>query len=95
MTNKEAIYEIVLGQMGNGENTAVSGMEIENLFSAGGMCDRLYEEVYRQKNSICSLLHVSESEQLETIVGNMFEISRILAMKMYDYGFAAAQKVTH
>ena len=91
MELKETIYEILLGQSLLSAEQEEVHMQIEDLFEGDSECSRLYEAVYQANREICKKLGVEESKEVETIIGNLDEIQRIVAMKMYDYGYQAAK----
>ena len=66
-------------------------VEIEDMFQSGSECDKLYEQVYEANRSICRKLGIEECREIETIIANLDEIQRIIAMKMYDYGYQMAK----
>lgn len=91
MKLKDAIYEILLGQSlypleQNGLN-----IQIEDAFANGSECDKLYEAVYNANCEICKKLGVEECREVETIIRNLDAIQKIIAMKMYGYGYQIAK----
>lgn len=46
----------------------------------------LYEGIYQAERNLCERLGEDENEDVETILNGMERITRILAMKMYEYG---------
>ena len=76
------IYETLIGLREEGQRMPM----VENAFSPGSECDRLYTEVYNANCRICQRLGVSEDRDVETIINNLWKISQILSMKMYEYG---------
>lgn len=86
MELKDTIYEILLGE--SVEELTQNGvtMQIESVYQDGSECDKLYEAVYDANREICKKLGVDECKEVETIIANLNDIQRIVAMKMYDYG---------
>lgn len=90
MKLKDTIYEILLGE--TVEELIQNGvkMQVESLYQDGSECDKLYEAVYNANRAICDKLGVDECKEVETIIANLNDIQRIVAMKMYDYGCQSA-----
>lgn len=59
---------------------------IEDEFAEGKECCLLYEGIYQAERNLCERLGEDENEEVETILNGMERITRILAMKMYEYG---------
>ena len=76
------VYESLAGTVS--EEYRVQG--VENLFAANSECDRLYAEIYNANCKLCRRLRVAEDPDVETIINNFWEISRLLGIKMYEYG---------
>lgn len=80
---KEIIYDMVTCQSiyecidVNGEKISINN-EYKELY------DRLIEEIYRCKNNILERLDEDENEDMEIILNNFMELSRIGSYKMYD-----------
>ncbi len=84
--NKEMIYQIMNGDISLDSVKMPEGLQIEDEFAEGKECGRLYSEVYEAKQRLLERLEESEDADMETILRNMEAISKILALKMYDYG---------
>ena len=91
MDYKEMVYDFMNGQLTDTGTLKIGDIFVENEFADGKECNELYEKVYEAKRRICDRLKADEDADVEIIVGNMFAIARILSMKMYDYGAAAAK----
>lgn len=59
---------------------------VEDEFAEGKECCLLYEGIYQAERNLCERLGEDENEDVETILNGMERITRILAMKMYEYG---------
>ena len=59
---------------------------VENAFTPGSPCDLLYIQVYKAKQRICHRLDVESDPDVELLIQNLEEISRILGRKMYACG---------
>ena len=59
---------------------------IEDEFAEGKECCLLYEGIYQAERNLCERLGEDENEDVEAILNGMERITRILAMKMYEYG---------
>lgn len=82
----EMIYDRMAG-LADGSLFPVQGnVNIEDEFAEGKECGCLYEEVYRAKQNLCGRLGEAEDKDVETIIGTMEKITRLLAIKMYEYG---------
>ena len=66
--------------------------KIQNEFSEGSECEKLYEEVYEAKQRISQKLHKAgeENADVELIINHMFDICRIVSAKMFEYGAITA-----
>lgn len=91
MNVKDTIYEMLLGESLKELQLKEFDVEIEDMFQSGSECDKLYEAVYQANRNICKQLGVEESKEIETIIANLDEIQRIIAMRMYDYGYQMAK----
>lgn len=63
---------------------------IEDEFSEGRECEKLYERVYAAKARLAERLNSDDDSDVEEIVDCMSSIARILSLKMFDYGREAA-----
>lgn len=82
---KQLLYDMMNGFL---EDIPVSEDNlIENEFAEGKEGAELYENVYLAKTNLCGRLGVNEDKDIETIIDCMEKITRLLAMKMYEYGF--------
>lgn len=82
---KGKIYELVCGSI---EESCMTEEEcgIINEFAEGTECYQLYEQVYQANRKVCELLQEEECQEVEVIINNMFDIMKIIAFRMYDYG---------
>ncbi len=83
---KELIYDKINGFLADGIYFMLEGTFIEDEFAEGKECCVLYESVYQAKQNLCSRLEEDENRDIETILDGMEKITRLMAMKMYDYG---------
>ena len=60
--------------------------EIENLFTEGKKCGRLYNEVYEACLRLYERLGKLEDRDVEIIINSMLDIQKEIALKMYEYG---------
>lgn len=79
---KEHIFEKMNGFLAEGLLTLPEQHIIEDEFAEGKECCLLYEGIYQAERNLCERL----GEDVETILNGMERITRILAMKMYEYG---------
>jgi hypothetical protein len=84
--NKEMIYQIMNGDISLDSVKMPEGLQVEDEFAEGKECGRLYSEVYEAKQRLLERLEESEDADIETIISNMEAISKILSLRMYDYG---------
>jgi hypothetical protein len=84
--NKEMIYQIMNGDISLDSVKMPEGLQVEDEFAGGKECGRLYSEVYEAKQRLLERLEESEDADIETIISNMEAISKILSLRMYDYG---------
>ncbi len=60
---------------------------VENAFADGTPCAVLYAGVLESQSRLLRRLHVSEDDpDLEQIIENLTQISKILGCKMFEYG---------
>lgn len=83
---KQLIYELMTGVYDLQQVQFPENKHVEDEFAEGKPCAELYRCVYEANRRICDRLCVDEDKDVETIITCMNDISRILAMKMYDYG---------
>ena len=62
------------------------GAAIEDEFAEGKECCLLYEGVYQAGQNLCERLGEDEDEDVETILNGMERITRLVSLKMYEYG---------
>lgn len=84
--NKEYIYDLMTGQVIQEQVSAAGYNVIKDEFAEGERCAALYEQVYLSKRNLCERLKENEVTEVENIITDMFEITRILALQMYEYG---------
>ena len=61
-------------------------IEIEDEFAEGKECCLLYEGVYQAGRNLCERLGEDEDSDVETILNGMERITRLVSLKMYEYG---------
>lgn len=83
---KEHIFEKMNGFLAEGLLTLPEQHVVEDEFAEGKECCLLYEGIYQAERNLCERLGEDENEDVETILNGMERITRILAMKMYEYG---------
>lgn len=94
MKLKHEIYEILLGQSLYPLKPNGLDLQIEDAFATGSECEELYEGVYNANREICKKLGVEESREVENMIWNLDAIQKIIAMKMYEYGYQVAKMET-
>ena len=62
------------------------GTAIEDEFAEGKECCLLYESVYQAGRNLCERLGEDEESDVETILNGMERITRLVSLKMYEYG---------
>lgn len=89
--NTNTVYEMVMGVITESD-ISEEYAKIQNEFSEGSECDKLYEEVYEAKQRISQKLHKAgeEDADVELIINHMFDICRIVSAKMFEYGTITA-----
>lgn len=83
---KQLIYELMIGLYDLKQVQFPESKIVEDEYAEGKPCDELYRCVYEANRRLCERLGVDEDKDVETIINCMNDISRILSMKMYDYG---------
>lgn len=82
---KEEIY----GQM-----TGCGEYYIRDEFESGGICEKLYGEVYNARERLAERTGIDfEDADVMSIVTNLEEIAKVCSYKMYDYGVMNADKI--
>ena len=85
----ESVYETLTDALT--EPYQVPG--VENAFTEGAPCDKLYREVYQANIRLCQRLGQPEADpDVETIINNLLTITREIGLKMYHYGQTFADK---
>lgn len=84
--NKEIIYQVMNGDVDLEYSDLPENITVVDEFDSKRECGRLYEKVYAAKARLEERLGVQEDADVEEIIDCMASISKILAMKMYDYG---------
>ena len=83
---KEQIFEKMNGFLAEGSHSLPGQADIEDEFAEGKECCLLYEGVYQAGRNLCERLGEDEDEDVEAILNGMERITKVLAMKMYEYG---------
>ena len=83
---KELIYDKMNGFLTDGMPSLPEGAVIEDEFAEGKECCLLYEGVYKAERNLCERLGEDEDSDVETILNGMERITRLVSMKMYEYG---------
>ena len=85
--NTNTVYEMVIGAIAE-DDVSEEYAKIQNEFSEGSECDKLYEA----KQRISQKLHKAgeEDADVELIINHMFDICRIVSVKMFEYGAITA-----
>ena len=83
---KEQIFEKMNGFLAEGSHSLSEQADIEDEFAEGKECCLLYEGVYQAERNLCERLGEDEDEDVEAILNGMERITKLLAMKMYEYG---------
>lgn len=89
---REQIYEAANGMYVNAEDYVVAGIQIEDEFAEGKNCSKYYEYVYNAKQRLNDRLKTDEDIDVEIIISRMDDITREIAMKMFDYGVMIGSK---
>ena len=83
---KEQIFDKMNGFLTEGLLSLLEPCAIEDEFAEGKECCLLYEGIYQAERNLCERFGEDENEDVEAILNGMERITRILAMKMYEYG---------
>ncbi len=76
------VYDLLTG-----EEVPVAGLSVvENMFADGRTCEELYTAVYEANLRLCERLGVQEDPDVELIINSLLRISRLLGLKMFQYG---------
>lgn len=82
----ELIYQILNGDIEEGGVALPDGIEVVDEFGEGRECAQLYDRIYKAKLRLGKRLGTDEDSDVEEIIGCMDQITRILAMKMFECG---------
>ncbi|MCX4341426.1 MAG: hypothetical protein OSJ72_17505 [Lachnospiraceae bacterium] len=83
---KELIYDKMNGFLTDGLPSLAEGTVVEDEFAEGKECCLLYEGVYQAGRNLCERLGEDEDSDVETILNGMERITRLVSLKMYEYG---------
>ena len=83
---KEQIYDKMNGFLTDGLPSLAEGTVVEDEFAEGKECCLLYEGVYQAGRNLCERLGEDEDSDVETILNGMERITRLVSLKMYEYG---------
>lgn len=83
---KEQIFDKINGFLTEENPSLPDQSLIEDEFADGKECCLLYEGVYQAGRNLCERLGEDEDKDVETILNGMEKITRVIAMKMYEYG---------
>lgn len=83
---KGQIYDMMNGFLVEGVLSMPEGTVIEDEFVERKKCCLLYEGVYQAGQNLCERLGEDENSDVETILREMERITRLLSLKMYEYG---------
>lgn len=92
MNCKEEIYNMMNGQLAGMKTLQIGGFLVEDEFAEGKECGELYAKIYAANRRLCRRLKTEEDTDVESIVNNMFRITKILALKMYDCGVESGKQ---
>ena len=82
----ENVYEAVCGEYADEADYVIQNVRIENEFEEGKPCSEAYKQVYAANRRLCERLGVDEDPDVEMIIDSMFEITRTVGEKMFEYG---------
>lgn len=83
---KELIFQVMNGEIVPGLVEIPECLGVVDEFGDGRECAQLYARVYDAEMRLLEKLGGDEDRDIEEIVHCMGSISKILAMKMFDYG---------
>ena len=83
---KELIYDKMNGFLTDGLPSLAEGTVVEDEFAEGKECCLLYEGVYQAGRNLCERLGEDEDSDVEIILNGMERITRLVSLKMYEYG---------
>lgn len=79
----EDVYDTLCGYLI--EEAQVSG--VESVFEEGMLCEKLYGDVRKAYERLCTRLGVQDEDgDVEIIIDSLLSISRELGLHMYRYG---------
>ena len=78
----ETVYDLLTGE----SMPQIGDPIVENIFAEGCTCEQLYSHVYEANLRLCERLSVQEDPDVELIINNLLQISRLLGKKMFLYG---------
>ena len=76
------VYDLLTGE----DISAAELPDVENMFADGRTCEELYAAVYEANLRLCERLGVQEDPDVELIINSLLRISRLLSLKMFQYG---------
>lgn len=84
---KENVFFLICGELD------AESYGIEDEFATGKDCERLYQELYACVEQICEL--PGAEPYIERIQENQFSILKLIASKMFDYGWSMANTTSN
>lgn len=82
---KQRVFDLMNGYLDTDRYRVFEESLVMDEFQNGQPCQISYERVYEAKKRLCERLQVKEDRDVEIIIDEMFNISEVLALKMYDY----------
>ena len=82
----ENVYEAVCGEYADEADYVIQNVRIQNEFEEGKTSCEAYKRVYDANRRLCERLGVDEDPDVEIIIDSMFEITRTVGEKMFEYG---------
>lgn len=82
----ENVHEAVCGEYADEADYVIQNVQIQNEFEEGKTCSEAYKRVYDANRRLCERLGVDEDPDVELIIDSMFEITRTVGEKMFEYG---------
>ena len=84
----EWIYDSLMGSL----TEACRCNEVEDLFAEGKPCEMLYGQMLDAYWRLCERLGEAELEDGEIMINAMLDITKIVGIKMFEYGQRFAEK---
>lgn len=93
---KERIFDLINGVWDLEVCPVPESEFVKTEFAEGSYCDILYKQILEAYSSLCERLDVEDrnDKDIEKIIDNLARITKIVSLKMFEYGVLFARRET-